>query len=264
MSSLLIGINTKAVDVIVFLLIILAVIIGIRSVGVVLMSAMLIAPAAAARQYTNKLYVMFILAACFGLFSGFAGNFLSLEMTETFASRFPGGRFSLPTGPMIVIVASAICLFSLMFAPERGLIIRLIRIGRFRYQRICENLLKAMWRFGNDHEISLDEIGKHQSASKMYLRFILGRLTSQGWLKASSKGYRLTPEGAQWAARIVRLHRLWELYLVDYLGVGAERVHRSAEEMEHIITPEIESALTLLLNNPKYDPHHQPIPSKEL
>jgi manganese/zinc/iron transport system permease protein len=258
------GINTKAIDVIVFFLIILAVIIGIRSVGVVLMSAMLIAPAAAARQYTNKLYMMFFLAACFGLFSGFAGNFLSLEMTERVVAQFPNARFSLPTGPMIVIVASIICLFSLMFAPERGLVIRLIRIGRFRYQRMCENILKAIWRLGDDHAISLDEIAKHQSASKMYLRYILGRLTFQGWLTASAKGYKLTPEGAQWAARIVRLHRLWELYLVDYLGVGAERVHRSAEEMEHILTPEIESALTLLLNDPKYDPHHQPIPSKEL
>lgn len=63
--------------------------------------------------------------------------------------------------------------------------------------------------------------------------------------------------------KIVRLHRLWEVYLVDYLGIGAERVHRSAEEMEHIITPELETKLTLILNNPKYDPHHQLIPALE-
>ena len=59
----------------------------------------------------------------------------------------------------------------------------------------------------------------------------------------------------------MRLHRLWEVYLVDYLGVGAERVHRSAEEMEHAITQELEAKLTLILNDPKHDPHHQPIPS---
>lgn len=82
-------------------------------------------------------------------------------------------------------------------------------------------------------------------------------------MERTQNGYRLTPKGVQWAARIVRLHRLWEVYLVDYLGLGAERVHRSAEEMEHIITPELETELTLLLNNPKYDPHHQPIPARE-
>jgi manganese/zinc/iron transport system permease protein len=58
----------------------------------------------------------------------------------------------------------------------------------------------------------------------------------------------------------VRLHRLWEVYLADYLGMGAEKVHRNAEEMEHIITPAIEKELTVLLHNPQKDPHHQPIP----
>jgi len=62
------------------------------------------------------------------------------------------------------------------------------------------------------------------------------------------------------AAKIVRLHRLWELYLTEYIEMGRERVHYSAEEMEHILTPEIEAELTKLLNNPQEDPHNQPIP----
>lgn len=73
----------------------------------------------------------------------------------------------------------------------------------------------------------------------------------------------MTTDGEQRAAKIVRLHRLWEVYLANYLGIGAERVHRNAEEMEHILTPEIERELTLLLNNPKQDPHQQPIPPLE-
>jgi manganese/zinc/iron transport system permease protein len=96
------------------------------------------------------------------------------------------------------------------------------------------------------------------------LRFILRKLVKEGWMsRTPSGGYRLTPEGKQWAAKIVRLHRLWEVYLADYLGVGIEKVHRSAEEMEHIITPDLEQELTLLLKDPKQDPHHQPIPPKE-
>ena len=62
------------------------------------------------------------------------------------------------------------------------------------------------------------------------------------------------------ASYIVRLHRLWEVYLVEHLGFGAERVHRSAEEMEHILTPEVEKELTRLLDDPEVDPHQQPIP----
>ena len=65
------------------------------------------------------------------------------------------------------------------------------------------------------------------------------------------------------ASRLVRLHRLWELYLASSMKIGEEKVHRSAEEMEHILTPEIEKKLTELLKNPKIDPHKQPIPNIE-
>jgi manganese/zinc/iron transport system permease protein len=226
------------------------------------MSAMLIAPAAAARQYTQKMYGMLVLAACFGLVSGFFGNYLSVELART--PSLSQERLVWPTGPMVVVVASAICLLSLMFAPERGLLLRLMRIARFRYRCMCENLLKSMWRQGPETVVSFADIAQFQNASPLYLRFILWRLQAQGWIVKVGRGlFRLTIEGKEWAARIVRLHRLWEVYLAHYLGVGGERVHRNAEEMEHIITPQIESQLILLLKDPKQDPHHQPIPQKQ-
>ena len=256
------GINTRAVDNIVYLLIVIAVVIGIRSVGVVLMSAMLIAPAVAARQYTNKLYIALLLAVLFGAVSGFLGNYFSITIGNRLAALYPSQRIALATGPMIVVVASIICMLSLLFAPERGLVVRFLRIAHFRYHCLRENLLKSFWRYPEKSEVSFSEIAKYQSSSPLYLWFVLGILSYQGWLKKTSNGYSLTPEGRQWSARIVRLHRLWEVYLVDYMGMGVERVHRSAEEIEHIITPEIERELTVLLNDPKRDPHHQPIPGE--
>jgi len=258
-------IPVKTIDTILFILVVLAVVIGIRSVGVVLMSAMLIAPAASARQYTNKLYVMLILAAIFGVVSGYLGNYLSVEVSRYLMLQYPETRLTLPTGPMIVLVASAFCMFSLLFAPERGLLIRLARIARFRYQCVCENILKSIWRIGPKEEVSFARIAQYQGISRLYLYGILFQLARNGWLyRSGAKTYRLTSDGEQWAAQIVRLHRLWEVYLADYLGLGAERVHRNAEEMEHILTPELERELTLLLNDPKLDPHHQIIPKKEL
>lgn len=255
------GISVRTIDTIVFILIVLAVVIGIRSVGVVLMSAMLISPAVAARQYTNKLSVMLLISAFFGLLSGFLGNYFSVIISNDFAQLYPSSRLSLPTGPMIVLIASLICLFSLLFAPERGILLRMIRIAFFRYRCMCENLLKAIWRFGSHQPVVFDQIAKRQSASRLYLKFILWRLARNGWVKIDEEGtYSLTKEGEVWASKIVRLHRLWEVYLVDYLGMGSEKVHLNAEEMEHVITPELERELTLLLKNPKRDPHHQPIP----
>ena len=86
-------------------------------------------------------------------------------------------------------------------------------------------------------------------------------MVQNGWIE-KKKGccYSLTIDGRHRAAKIVRFHRLWEVYLANYLGIGGEKVHRNAEEMEHIITPDLERELTLLLKDPRQDPHQQFIP----
>lgn len=256
-------IPVKRIDFLIFILVVFAVVIGIRSVGVVLMSAMLIAPAAAARQYTQRLSIMLALAGLFGMASGYLGNYLSVEAGGLLSLEFPDARIALPTGPMIVVVATLIAVLSLFLAPERGLITRIIRIMRFRYQCLCENILKQIWRHGPKESLSIHEMKRYQNVSYLYIRFVCRQLVNSGWLNPmKNKAYTLTPDGEYRAAHIVRLHRLWEVYLADYLGIGVERVHRSAEDMEHIITPELEKELTLLLKDPKKDPHQQPIPPK--
>ncbi len=225
-----------------FFLLVLAIVIGIRSVGVVLMSGMLIAPVVAAKQWTHRLFTLFVLSALFGTLSGFFGNYFSTEIP-----RWVSGKFSLPTGPMILLCASLFCFFSLLLSPGSGLLSRCFRIYKFRRKCRQENVLKAYWK------------GDEPDAS----RFFLWILYMQGWLRKDGAGYHLSPDGRHRAAQIVRLHRLWEVYLVDYMGQGVERVHRNAEEMEHILTPELEKELTILLQDPKRDPHHQPIPGKE-
>lgn len=257
------GFPVRRIETLIFVLIVLSIVIGIRSVGVVLMSAMIIAPAAAARQFTNRFINMLWIAPVFGVLSGFLGNYLSIQLTRYDFLQRSGARFILPTGPMIVLVASFFCLLAIFFAPQRGLSLRLIRIARFRYRCICENVLKGIWRQGPDQCYSLKEIIQYQSLSKIYLRFVLWRLVHDGWMEKPDKlSYRLTPKGKIWAAKIVRLHRLWEVYLANYVGIRHERVHRNAEEMEHIITPELEEELTLLLKDPQLDPHAQEIPRK--
>lgn len=113
--ALSIGIPTAFINGLVTLLIGIAIIIGIQSVGVVLMSAMLIAPAVAARQWTSRYWLMMLLSALFGLLSGFAGTLLSVLDA------------GLPTGASIVLIISVIAIFSLLFAPERGIVSRSIR-----------------------------------------------------------------------------------------------------------------------------------------
>lgn len=108
------GYSEKLISLALSLMTVAAVILGIQTVGVVLMSAMITAPAAAARQWSDRLWVMVLLSALFGSASGALGAYVSTV-----------GE-GLPTGPAIVITVGAIAVASLLFAPKRGIIKRLI------------------------------------------------------------------------------------------------------------------------------------------
>jgi manganese/zinc/iron transport system permease protein len=105
-----IGFNVKIIELVLTMLLILAIVIGLQTVGVVLMSTMLIAPAAAARQWVTKLLHMVVLAGIFGGLAASVGVYASFVLDH------------LPTGPAIVVAASVIVFFSLICAPRRGIV----------------------------------------------------------------------------------------------------------------------------------------------
>lgn len=106
------GFDTRRLDTILIVLQVTGIIIGIHAVGVVLMIALIVTPAAAARQWTRSLGAMVGLAAVFGALSGVVGSLASAQWRGA------------PTGPMIVLVATLIFLVSLLVAPRRGIIAR--------------------------------------------------------------------------------------------------------------------------------------------
>ncbi len=106
------GFNAKRLDTILIVLQVMGIVIGIHAVGVVLMIALLVTPASAARQWTRSLHTMVILSAVFGAISGAMGSLLSAAYKNA------------PTGPMIVLTATAILVVSILFAPKRGIIAR--------------------------------------------------------------------------------------------------------------------------------------------
>ena len=236
-------IGSRALSGMLFLLFLSSIIMGIRSVGIILMSGMLIAPAVAARAYTERFGVFLILSGVFGVLSGFLGVVLSVER-------------SLPTGPVIVCVGAVLAISSLLFAPKRGVVARAFRIFSFRKRCREENILKAIWKRKTISRARLKE-----TQGSLLLPFLLFNLRRQGWIVLECGEISLTQDGERRASQIVRLHRLWETYLAD-LGWPLERVHKTAEEMEHILTPEFEERLVRALRNPKVDPHEKPIPEK--
>lgn len=109
------GLKTQWIDTLMLLMMVVGIVIGIQSVGVVLMIALLVTPASSARQWTGNLGTMVLLAAVFGAICGGVGSVLSASFSHV------------PTGPVIVLVATVLFAFSLTFAPKRGLIARLIK-----------------------------------------------------------------------------------------------------------------------------------------
>jgi manganese/zinc/iron transport system permease protein len=109
------GLRMRAVDVGLTALLVVAIVIGLQTVGAVLMASMIVAPAAAARQWTDRLGVMTVLAAAFGALAGVAGAVTSAEVSR------------LPTGPTIVVAATLLVVVSLLLAPRRGIVAAALR-----------------------------------------------------------------------------------------------------------------------------------------
>jgi DtxR family Mn-dependent transcriptional regulator len=78
------------------------------------------------------------------------------------------------------------------------------------------------------------------------------------------RGVSLTDDGRRVALEVMRHHRLLELYLVKSLGVPWDRVHQEAEVLEHVLSEELEELIAAKLGDPKYDPHGDPIPTRDL
>lgn len=247
------GLSVRKFEILLTSITVLAVVTGIQAVGVVLMAAMLITPAAAARFWTERMHIMLILASLFGAFSGIAGAYISYSAP------------SMPTGPWMVMILSIIAIGSFFIAPRKGILIN--QITRIKIQRklLEENLLKALFKIEEKSgeffsHIELNHPQLTRGFSQAQLRRGLKKLIRHGYLKKDPTSVTLTNEGLEKGRRITRLHRLWELYLTEYLRIAPDHVHEDADTIEHVITPEMELKLERLLNYPTADPHQSNIP----
>ncbi len=248
------GFPVKMLELVLTSLTVLAVVVGIQAVGVVLMAAILITPAAAARFWTDRLGIMILIAAVIGAFSGFSGAFVSYVAP------------SMPTGPWIVMIVSVLAIGSFILAPQKGFMGRMFRRKSNQRQILDENILKMLYQLGEQNSSflgtrNLAEMQEKREIPAAKLLKGLKRLRSQGYLKKSdNNAWQLTPEGKTRGQRVVRLHRLWELYLTQYLNIAPDHVHEDAENIEHILTPELEAKILEQLNYPEIDPHESRIP----
>jgi manganese/zinc/iron transport system permease protein len=186
------GYPVRMLDAILSTLVVVAIVLGLQLAGVILMVGLLIAPASAARQWTHKLEQMVILAGLFGAFAGGSGAILS------------AAEEGLPTGPLIIVMASLIVAVSIAFAPERGLVWRQIRQRQDRRRFAALNVLDDLLRHASGHgdlHYATDEgllVGLRGSEARAGLR----ALEREGLARSyPDQTWALTDEGIDLARR---------------------------------------------------------------
>lgn len=251
-----IGLPVRTLSFVLSTLTVMAVAAGIQAVGVVLMAALIITPAAAGRFLAQRLSRMIFISVSIGTAAAISGVMISYTAP------------SMPTGPWIVIVLSIAAMAVFVFAPERGIYPRRRTLVRHQKKMMDENVLKLLYNFteksGGDR-FPVSDITAARQFEALPLERSIKRLEDGGLISTdafneSKRGVSLTSKGMNEAKRVVRLHRLWELYLNTRMNMAGDHVHHNAEAIEHIITPELETALIKELGYPKVDPHASAIP----
>ena len=241
------GFPVALLDALMLALVVAVTVIGLQAVGLILIVALLITPAAAARFWTHDLRAMTVLAALIGAAGGFIGAGLSALVPR------------LPAGAVIVVTTSAGFVISVLFGTRRGLLRVLVERHRGDRRIRREHLLRALFEqlegqlgaMPGVRELAATPVRREQLArrrgwSRAELASALRGARRQGWLRlesAARQDLRLSAAGAEQALQVVRNHRLWELYLIRYADVATSRVDRGADRIEHVLGPELVAEL---------------------
>lgn len=193
--ALSLGFPIRWLDVLLITLLVTSIVIGLQTVGVVLMSAMVVAPAAAARQWTDRLGAMVAISAFFGALAG-AGGALVSSLTAR-----------LPAGPTIVLCLTAIVLVSLLAAPNRGV------AWKWARERVNRNLLQTEAVLADLYVLAMrhEDPGHGHPISVLRTMSIghggvdrsLEVLRERGLVRVTANGtWSLTPSGLSEAGRL--------------------------------------------------------------
>jgi DtxR family transcriptional regulator, Mn-dependent transcriptional regulator len=125
-----------------------------------------------------------------------------------------------------------------------------------------EDYIKAIYRLEREGEkVTTSALAGQLQLTDASITDMIKKLSEKGLVHYEPyRGVGLTARGKRAAMKIVRRHRLWEIYLVKFLGFSWDQVHEEAERLEHVTSDEMEQRLDSALGFPTTDPHGDPIP----
>ncbi len=231
------GRRVVLLDVILMGVVVAVTVVGLQAVGLILVIALLVIPPAAARFWTHRLTVTVAVAAVLGALSGALGAAASAVVPR------------LPSGAIIVVVAGAFFVLSLVAGRERGLIVRWLARRRLGLRVGRQHLLRAMHELSEEGgpggvAVRFETLLAARSWSRRALRGVVRRAVRAGDVERRDGGaVELTEAGRAQAWRVTRNHRLWELFLITYADVANSHVDRDADHVEHVLDARIVAEL---------------------
>lgn len=231
------------------LMISITIVLGIKSVGFILMGAFLISAIIFGRIWSFSVKNIILLAIGVNISATFTGFLISIQYRN------------MPTGPIMVLVLSLFITLSLFFAPNTllGRYIRNYRRNKLDIQ--TQNVLKALYYSYQTNEVlDWDEMARQTDLNhlkKHYLKWLFKR---KKWIFKVNDTFHLSEKGNEEGRKMVRKHRLWETYLASKLRMEDDHIHFNAESIEHILDDETVKMLEIELDHPKSDPHNKKIP----
>ena len=228
-------------------LVVVVTIIGLQAVGLILMIAVLVIPAAAARFWTENMQRLAVYSSVLGAICCLVGS--------SFSAIFP----RLPSGAMIVLTSAVFFMISMILGSRRGVLVRVLRRRQLNRAIDREHLLRGIYELleiqrdpsGTDNyqiPVSHSNLLAMRSWSSSQLGWRIRQAEREGWVQEiGGRELRLTPKGFREAARLVHQHRLWEMYLLEYAEIAPSKVDRQADAIEHVLDSDVIAELETLL-----------------
>lgn len=251
------GISTGLVHYFLMSLLSMTIVASLQSVGLILVVAMLITPAATAYLLTDRLPKMLMLSVFIAVFTALAGLLGSYH-------------FNFASGASMVVFATTVFLLTLLLSPSQGVLVKYLRRKRTAEKHLAQDILKMVYKkCYNENKVkslrdavSVTELADWIGAPIRMILKVVDKLTKDKLILVDNNNVCLTPAGEKFGLRIIRSHRLWESYLINEKILTENNIHSDAEEFEHVLTEELLDEIDEKLGYPQYDPHGSPIPQK--
>jgi manganese/zinc/iron transport system permease protein len=246
------GISPRLVNYLLIALTAGTVVSAFEAVGLILVLAVLIAPAATAHLLTDRLAPMLAWAAAFAL----SASILGFALHNV-------GRYSLDISGLIAVAHGMQFVIVVLIAPRHGLLAKWLRHVQLSLRIAAEDILATLYRAEETGVPNYSLALKEHALSGWVIWLAHRNLLRRGLVVDGDNGMpMLTDVGRRLAQYVVRSHRLWETYAGAVLEIPPDHVHSAAALVEHYIGPQLQDELATSLKEPPTDPHGKSIPPK--